>query len=352
MNKLGYKVTVVEIANEPRTSGTPVDVCGTAVNVAKRMQMFEQIKSNKLNLEAVEFKNSDDVTEGSIVLKSENIQHAGQDEHLEIERDKMIAILFDALKSNVEFIFGTSITALEETKDDIQAIFTNGSKRAFDLVLGCDGSHSRVRKIWFGHEAEHTHFLGIYFSISIVNKTLIKDNTMQMYNVPDKAIMLNAYNSKTDITFCFFSEQEISYDYRDAGQQRKFIEEQFSKQSWRTTELLEEVKHSENFYFDKLCQIKMPSWTNGRVALIGDAGYCASPASGMGASLAMVGAATLADALEKHSENFELAFQDYNKNLRPFVEEVQATAQMNVNKSFIPRTEEAIRKRNLQTTPF
>jgi 2-polyprenyl-6-methoxyphenol hydroxylase-like FAD-dependent oxidoreductase len=175
---------------------------------------------------------------------------------------------------------------------------------------------------------------------------LVKQKVMQAYNVPDKAIMLNAYNNKTDIIFCFNSEKEIPYEYRDIAQQRAIILETFAGESWRTTELLEEIRQANNFYFDKFCQIKMPSWTKGRVALVGDAGYCASPAAGMGASLSVSGAAALADALQEHNGNFKLAFQDYNKNLRPFIEEVQAAAELNLREGFIPRTEEAIRKRN------
>ncbi len=346
MNKLGYKVTVVEIANELRTAGTPVDMRGTTVNIAKRMGIFEQLKSNRLNLEMIEFKNAEDITEGSILLKNEGVELP--DDDIEIERDKFLHILFDCLKNDVEFIFNNGITALNETKDDIKITFKNGPQRAFDLVFGCDGIHSGVRKKWFGDETEYTHFLKAYFSITIINKLLIKQNTMQMYNVPGKAYMLNAYKDKTDIVFCFLAEKEISYDYRDAGEQRKIILKHFVGQGWRTKELLEEVQHSENFYFDKFCQIKMPSWTKGRVALVGDAAYCASPASGMGASLAMDGAATLADALQKHSGNFELAFQDYNKNLRPIIEEVQAKAKLFIRENFIPRTEEAIRKRNTE----
>ncbi|MEB0249590.1 FAD-dependent monooxygenase, partial [Mucilaginibacter sp. 5B2] len=111
-------------------------------------------------------------------------------------------------------------------------------------------------------------------------------------------------------------------------------------------ELLTEIQNSPDFYFDKFCQIKMPTWTKGRVALVGDAGYCASPAAGKGASLSVIGAEALADALQKHNGNYELAFADYNKELRPFIEEVQATAEFNVRENFIPRTEEAIQKRN------
>ena len=350
MNMLGYKVTVVEIANEPRTSGGAVDIKGPAIEAAKRMGIFEQLKAHRLNVELIEFKNTEDITEGSISLAGEETEPA--DDEIEIERDKFVRILLDRLGKDVDFVFNNSITALNETKDEIQVTFKNGSQQAFDLVFGCDGIHSGVRKIWFGHENEYTHFLGAYFSITIVNKLLVKQKTMQMYGVPNKAAMLNAYKNKTDIIFCFNSDKEIPYNYRDEKQQRNIIVEQFAGQGWKISELLEEVKTSNNFYFDKFCQIKMPSWTKGRVALLGDAAYCASPAAGMGASLGMAGAAALADALQKHDGNFTLAFQDYNQILRPFIEEVQAAAEFNVRENFIPRTEEEIRKRNTETRAF
>ncbi|MBS7564259.1 FAD-dependent monooxygenase [Mucilaginibacter sp. Bleaf8] len=344
MNKLGYKVTVVEIANGLKMGGTPVNIRDNTVGIVKRMGIFEQIKANRLNLELWEFKNADDITEGTMVLKQEGEPHP--DEESEIERNLLLNMLFDTVKDDVEFIFGESITALNETENDIQVTFKNGSQKSFELVFGCDGIHSAVRKIWFGHEDKYIHFLEQYFSITIVNKLLIRQNTAQMYNVPNKAVMLNAYNNKTDIIFCFRTEEEIPYNYRDEEQQRNIILEKFTGESWRTAELLEELKRSKTFYFDKLCQIKMPSWTKGRVALVGDAGYCASPAAGMGGSLAIDGAAALADAMQKHNGNYKAAFQEYNTTFRPFIEEVQANAVNFGLESLVPRTEEVIRKRN------
>jgi 2-polyprenyl-6-methoxyphenol hydroxylase-like FAD-dependent oxidoreductase len=96
----------------------------------------------------------------------------------------------------------------------------------------------------------------------------------------------------------------------------------------------------------------MPSWTKGRVALVGDAGYCASPAAGMGGSLAIDGAAALADAFQRHNGNFELAFRDYDRDFRPFIEQVQAEAVRVGLETLVPRTEQAIRKRNAQTGAF
>jgi 2-polyprenyl-6-methoxyphenol hydroxylase-like FAD-dependent oxidoreductase len=170
-----------------------------------------------------------------------------------------------------------------------------------------------------------------------------------MYNEPGKGVMLNAYKNKTDIVFAFASDDEIEYDTRDQDQQRRIIAEQFAGSGWRTAELLAEVRGSNNFYFDKLCQIRMPSWTKGRIALVGDAGYCASPAAGMGGSLAIDGAAALADAIRERDGDFELAFRDYNERFRPFIEEIQSEAVRVGLESLLPRTEEAIRARNAKT---
>ncbi|WP_233525576.1 FAD-dependent monooxygenase [Chitinophaga silvisoli] len=343
MNKLGYKVTVVEVAASPRTGGTAVDLRLGTIDVIKRMGIFEPIKANALNLEMIVFKNANDETVNSFAQNRYN-----NDEEIEIERTVLVSILFDTIKDQVEFIFNNSITALNETPDDILATFKDGSQRTFDLVIGCDGTHSNVRKIWFGPESDYAHFLGAYFSISIVEKSLLSPNTVNFYNTPGKAYMLNAYKNKTDIIFCFAADHEIPYDYRDVNQQRSIILGQFTGQQWRTAELLAEVANSDNFYFDKFCQIKMPSWTKGRVALVGDAAYCASPAAGMGGSLALDGAAALADALATHHGDYVMAFQDYNHALRPFIESVQAEAELNAREKFIPRTEEAINQRNME----
>jgi len=343
MNRMGYKVTIVEIGNHLKMGGTPVDIKDSTVDIVKRMGLFEQIKANRLGLEKWEFKNADDVTEHTVLLK----QPGGElpDNEFEIERDILLNMLYDSIKNDVDFVFNNSITSLLEKEDCVEVTFKDDTQSQFALIFGCDGIHSVVRRIWFGNEAAYTHFLGQYFSIAITNKLLIEESTLQLYAEPNKGIMLNAYNNKTDIVFTFRPEKEISYDFRNQEQHKKIILDQFEGMGWRTAELQKELLHSKSFYFDKFCQIKMPSWTKGRVALVGDAGYCASPAAGMGGSLAIIGATALADAFEKHNGNFVLAFEDYNKGLRPFIEEVQADAVEMLDK-LLPRTAEEIKWRN------
>lgn len=251
LNKQGYKVTVVEIGNHLKMGGTPVDIKDETIDIVKRMGLFEQIKANRIGPEKWEFKNAEDISEHTVLLEKL------PDNEFEIERDVLLAMLFDLVKNDVEFIFNNSITALNETENTIEVSFKDGSQQVYDLVFGCDGIHSTVRKIWFGDETEYAHFLGQYFSIAIADKLLVEEGAYQMYAEPNKGVALYAYNNKTDIIFTFRPEAEIPYDFRDQEQHKKIILEQFKGIGWRTAELLDELINSKSFYFDKFCQIKM-----------------------------------------------------------------------------------------------
>jgi len=344
MNRLGYRVTVVEVGKGLKTGGSPVDIKEGTVDIMKRMGLLERIQASSLKAKAVDFLDVEGVRIARMPAQSGGAQ--GTNPEYEIERDALLHMMFEEVKSDVEFIFDDSIARLEETADQVAVTFKSGRQRSFSLLFGCDGNHSSVRRMCFGEESAYSHFLQNYFSITIVDKLLIEEDTAQMYNVPGKVVMLNAYNNKTDIIFCFYSEKEVPYSYRDQEEQRGIILQQFGGEGWRTRELLEELSRCRDFYFDKMCQIRMPSWTKGRVALVGDAGYCASPAAGMGGSLAIVGATALVDAFQKHPGSFEAAFREYNDSLRPFVEDVQAQAVNFGLEMFVPRSEEALQRRN------
>ncbi|MGI4835204.1 MAG: FAD-dependent monooxygenase [Janthinobacterium lividum] len=356
LRKVGYRVTVVERAPAPRLGGAAVNIQGAALDVAKRMGILAQLQANRLQLAQWEFKNAADETVGSLDLGGAEPPQPGEPQEpqdIEIEREQLLPILLGALEQDVTFLFGNRLVALYETSEALHATFADGTQRPFDLVFGCDGLHSGVRDLWFGPEADYSHFLQYYFSLTVVPKSLVKPNTAQLYNVPGKVIILNAYQQKPDIVFCFFSEAEFSCDYRDTAQQHALTASAFAGagQGWRTSELLAAVAQAPTAYFDKVCQIKMPSWTRGRVALVGDAGYCASPGAGMGGSLAMIGGAAGAETLAAHNGQVEAAFATYNQQLRPLVEAAQASALVMLQDYLIPKTEEAIQLRNAQTPP-
>ncbi|MCL1526573.1 FAD-dependent monooxygenase [Xanthomonas nasturtii] len=344
MDRIGYTVTVIEVAKGLKKGGSPVDVREGTVDIVRRMGLLDEIRALSLPPKRTEFRNAQD----QVVATMEGQHALPQAEDYEIERDVLLELLSGKIKGRVECIFGDSIAAIEQSCDDVEVTFSGGNRGRFELVFGCDGSHSSLRKMIFGPEKEFALFLQNYFAIAIVDTLLIPQDTTQIYNVPSKTMMLNAYNGKTDVCFCFYSEKEFDYDYRDAEQQRRIIREHFETEGWRAPEMIAEALRSPNFYFDKFSQIRMSSWSKGRVALVGDAAYCATPAAGMGGSLAIVGAAALADAFMEHEGRHEDAFRDYDARLRPFIDEVQKQAIDFGLEMIAPRTQEAIDQRSAQ----
>ncbi|MER7426831.1 FAD-dependent monooxygenase [Nonomuraea rubra] len=78
------------------------------------------------------------------------------------------------------------------------------------------------------------------------------------------------------------------------------------------------MRHASDFYFDSVGQVRMDSWTRGRVALVGDAAYSPSSLSGMGTGLALVGAYVLAGELAAARGGHRVAFARYEEEMREY----------------------------------
>jgi len=323
LNRLGYRVCIVESAQELRRGGTPVDIEGETIDILTRMGLADAVRAKALPPRRFEFKNEADMTLGGIGTAGDQASH----ERYEIHRDDLLDILFGAVATDVELLFGRSIDRLEEQQDAVSVTFNDGDRRDFALIFGCDGNRSNTRKLIFGDGEQFSHFMGGYFFLKVVPQTgLLAANMSEVFSVPGRTAMLNGYDDRTDIGFGFRTQGEIDYDYRDRAQQRRLIHERFDALSWKVPAMLAASADDDDFYFDRINQIRMPSWSRGRVALVRDAGYCVSPLAGFGGSMAIIGAGRLAAALERYPGDHTAAFRHYEDGLRPFVEEVQNRA--------------------------
>jgi 2-polyprenyl-6-methoxyphenol hydroxylase-like FAD-dependent oxidoreductase len=110
----------------------------------------------------------------------------------------------------------------------------------------------------------------------------------------------------------------------DRVQQQQALKTVYEGIGWEVPRLLEMMPMATDWYFDQAAQIDMPRWSQGRIVLVGDAAYCASPMSGQGTSLALIGAYVLAGELAAASGDHLRAFAVYENVMRPFVEANQA----------------------------
>lgn len=339
LNRYGYRVTLVEISKGLRRGGSPIDVRGDALTVAKEMGIFDKIK-------AKEFIHTDEIVNArNEILVSFSINdQAEYTGDIEIHRDDLVDILYENIPENeAEFLFENRIVQLIQQENNVEVTLKSGESRNFDFVFGADGAHSGVRKLVFGEEEKFSQFFGEYFAIvKAPNIQPNKPDSGTMYNEPGKMAAIYPFKNAVN-AFVVFRSPKLDWDYRDHEQHKQILKEKFKDSSWRIPEILDAIHHSDHLYFDEVCQIHMPAWADGRVALVGDAAYAASFHTGMGTSLAMQGAAILAKELHTSAGDYEAAFSKYHETYRPEVESVQARITRGM-KYLVPETEAGIRE--------
>lgn len=335
----GFRPTVVEHAPGLRAGGQGVDVRETAVEVAEPMGLMARIRALSTDVRGMKFVNAADESVGRVDMDG--------GAEAEIMRGDLVATLHEI--TEVEYVFADSIATLDQDDDGVTVTFEQGGTRRFDLVIGADGLHSTVRRLAFGPESQFLRHMDHYAAFANADAALGEDGRVTMYNTPGK--MTGIYRSGNHAqakAYFIFRSPTISYDYRDLGEQRQLLSQEFGgDSSWHVRELLDGALADPDLYFDALSQVKMASWSTGRVALVGDAAYCASPASGAGAELAITGAYRLAGELASTRGDHRAAFQRYEDGHRPLVD-VKQKIGPNV-RLMVPKSALGIRTRNLLT---
>lgn len=296
LQRFGHQVTVIEKAPAPRPGGYAVDFRGASLTVLDRMGLRAAVEARATRMGGMDYVNES----GKRVAGTSSTALSGE---LEILRGDLVEILYAATRDTVEYVFGDSIARLSEDEDGVLAEFDHGTPRRFDLVVGADGLHSNVRRLVFGPEQSFRHDLGYAVSVATVPNHLGLDHTGRLLSVPGKTVGTYSARENTEAKAMFYFATSAPVSRRDAAAQLQLVEETFAGIGWEVPQLLRGLRASDDFYFDSISQIKLDSYSRGRIALVGDAAYCASPLSGMGTSLGIVGAYVLAGELHTASES-------------------------------------------------
>ncbi len=264
---------------------------------------------------------------------------------MEIQRGDLSRILYEHSKASAEYIFGDSITSLIETGDGVEVTFARGQPRRFHLVVGADGLHSKVRALAFGDESAYIAHLGYYVADFTATNDLGLDHTGLIYNIPARCASVSSGRNaaEADIGFVFASPP-LTYDRHDVEQQKQIVADTFAGVGWEVPRLIAAMWEAPDLYFDAISQIHIDRFSQGRVVLLGDAGYGAT-VGGLGTGLAIVGAYVLAGELATAGGDHRAAFTRYEDQIRDYARGCQKTAE-GAGPFLAPRTRAAIWRRN------
>lgn len=323
----GYRVVVVEAAPGIRPGGQTVDLRGAGREVVTRMGLLPAMTQRCLFQRGIAWVRSDGTRRAEMPVEA--FDGNGIVSTLEILRGDLADVLYQATRDAAEYRFGTRISALEEDESGVRATLTDGCVVEADLVVGADGPHSAVRQLAFGPEEQFIRRLGGYNAWFTAPDMIGLDGWFLMFQAAGglNASLRPSHDTATAKAGLAFRSGPIEYDRRDPDAQRALLAERFRDAGWYCDELLTAAAQSEDFYFDDFVQVHMDTWSTGRVTLCGDAGYCASPLSGMGTSLALVGAYVLAGELGPaaalDTAGIGAALRRYETVMRPYVDRCQ-----------------------------
>ncbi|MGW2253299.1 FAD-dependent monooxygenase [Kitasatospora sp. NPDC001660] len=343
----GFNPLVVERAPAPRPGGQTVDLRGAGRTVIERMGLMERARALCVDQRGLALVDRRGRLTARIPV--ELFEGEGIVSEIEILRGDLADLLYRTTAHEVEYLFDDTVTALAEDANGVTVTFEKAAPRRFALVVGADGLHSTVRRLAFGAGDGHYRPLGGYNAWFTVRDEIDLDGWFLMYNAPG-GLVAGARPGRLpgEIKASLsFRSAPLALERRDTAAQQRLLAERFAGAGWEVDRLLAGMARADDFFFDSYGQIHLDHYTRGRVALVGDAGYCPSPLTGLGTSLALVGAYLLAGELaaaRAAGTGHRAAFARYEELMRPYVTRSQELPPGGVN-GYAPNSATMIRLR-------
>jgi 2-polyprenyl-6-methoxyphenol hydroxylase-like FAD-dependent oxidoreductase len=320
LDRAGFEVTVLERSPHLRLGGQNIDVRGSGREVLQRMGLDATLLANGTTEKGTRFVDDADATIAA--FPAGDGTHDGPTAELEILRGEFARILVESAGPRTEYRYGDRVVGVVQDADGVDVTFATGAAERFDLVLFADGIRSSSRELVFSGEAETTP-VGLYTAYGVLPKGPSDDGWWRWYNAPGSRVA----NLRPDnLGTTRFSLSWVSDDsgYEGASTERVIaaLRSTFADVGWEVPRILDSLGPDSELYVDYLAQVKAPRWSDGRIGMLGDAAWCATPLSGMGTTLSVTGAYVLAGELARANDH-RAGFEAFEARMRPFVEQAQ-----------------------------
>jgi 2-polyprenyl-6-methoxyphenol hydroxylase-like FAD-dependent oxidoreductase len=331
--RAGHQPTLVERAPELRRGGYLVDFWGAGFDVADRMGIVPELRRHGYVMREARVVARDGRRIGSI--RPSAITRSAE-RYLSIARSDLAAAIYATVEGAAELVVEDTVHALDDEGDRVRVTFEHAEPRDFDLVVGADGLHSQVRRLAFGPDEQFERYQNIVVSVFDIAGYRPREELVAVMHA-DVGFQAVRVSLRDDVTMVILTvRHDGKVPLASVADQQELLREQLAGAGWETRALVEAMPRASTFYFDAVSQIQMPSWTRGRVALVGDAASCPSLLAGQGSALAMIGSYVLAAELARSGGDHAQAFARYQARLARFLQSKQGAAR-GLGLAFAPR---------------
>jgi 2-polyprenyl-6-methoxyphenol hydroxylase-like FAD-dependent oxidoreductase len=352
--RYGFEPTLIERAPAFRAGGYIIDVWGVGFDILERYGLLDAARERGYLFDRLKF--VDERGRQRSAVGGEVFRRALGGKFFSIPRGDLAQVIYETVANRMEVRYGTTVQSLQRNAAGIEVELSTGERRAVDIVVGADGLHSRVRELAFGPESDYETYLGYLAASFVADGYPHRDEGVYVsFARPGRQVSRYAMRgNRSAFLFVLADAGEALPAAHDASAQRELLRARFGGDGWELPQILARLEATDALYFDVVSQIRLPRWTDGRIALIGDAAHSPSLLAGAGSAFAMLGAYVLAHELHRANGNAAQAFPAYEQRLRPYIARQQRAAARFAG-SFAPKTAFGIRIRdavlNLMNVP-
>lgn len=331
--KHSFRVVVIERSRSEQKAGQGIEIEQPAIKVVRAMGILDKLNAVKTGEAGFEL-----VDERAKSLGRFDVGGLSPTGALELMRGDLTEVLWKRANESedVEYRFETTMTSLRQTGEKVFVELENRRTKAttteeFDLVVGADGVRSRTRQLVMGSPGELDCFkpVGAFVAYFSIPREPQDYPYSRMCHFPGRRVVwirpTRDDSSTTSVYLIHLSKDVAALRQANAAADRQGQKEGFAELytglGWETPRMIKQMLAAENFYSDELVQVKLPSWSQDRVVLVGDAAWAPTPFTGQGNQLAIIGAWVLAQELSR--ERSAKAFETYERRLRPYVQTSQ-----------------------------
>ncbi|MET4291878.1 2-polyprenyl-6-methoxyphenol hydroxylase-like FAD-dependent oxidoreductase [Bradyrhizobium sp. LB1.3] len=345
----GFEPTLVEHAPALRGGGYVIDFWGLGYTIAERMGLLPEINRDGYHVQ--ELRIVDEAGHRLAGFGTRVFAELTNGRYATVQRSHLSRLLFERSNGCAESIFGDEIILVEEKADCVEVQLKHGGRRRCDLLIGADGLHSAVRKLVFGPQARFERHLGyVVAAFEARGYRPRNEDVYLIYGQPGRMVgRFTLRDNRTLFLLVFAADSAILPE--TPGSQKALLRKVYGGDGWECEHMLTELERTGELYFDAVSQIRMPNWSRGRVALIGDAACCVSLLAGQGSALAMTSAYVLAGELAAADGRYPEAFARYEALLRSYIDRKQRGAERFAG-ALAPRTRSGMLFRNLVIRSF